>query len=231
MTELVPPAPAATIDEVIQRMTDMYGVLGARDGLACFNTLYLKVTQEIRGGPLMAAFEDLEFLDALDVEFANYYFDACAKALRGEPCPRAWSPLLEHRDRSHTAPVQFALAGMNAHINHDLPLAIISTATERGVEPFGDSRSQRDFFRVNDVLADVESKIKSWFAVGLIGELDERLGSVDDAISMWCIHGARRVAWDTAALLWKLREQPALFDRLERALAAVVNIAGRSVLV
>jgi Family of unknown function (DUF5995) len=231
MRELVPPSPATTIDEVIQRMTEMYEALEARDGLACFNTLYLKVTQEIRGGPLMAAFEDVEFLDALDVTFANYYFDACAKVLRGEPCPPAWAPLLEHRDRSHTAPVQFALAGMNAHINHDLPLAIISTATDRLVEPFGGSRCERDFFRVNDVLADVESKIKSWFAVGMIGALDELLGSVDDAISMWCIHGARRVAWDNAALLWKLREHPGLFEQCERALTAVVNIAGRSVLI
>ncbi len=231
MTAPLPPTPATTIDEVIQRMSDMYDALEARDGLACFNTLYLKVTQEIRGGDRVAAFEDLEFLNALDVTFANLYFDACAKVLRGEPCPAAWAPLLEHRERSHVAPVQFALAGMNAHINHDLPLAIISTARERNVEPFGASPYERDFFRVNQVLADVEAKIKSWFAVGLIGKLDEQLGSVDDAVSMWCIHGARRAAWDTAALLWRLREHPDLFEHCERALTEVVNLAGRSVLI
>jgi hypothetical protein len=231
MTALAPPAPAATIDEVVQRMTDMYDALGAQDGLACFNTLYLKVTQEVREGHRVPAFEDVEFLDALDVIFANYYFEACAKVLRGEPCPPAWAPLLEHRDRSHTAPVQFALAGMNAHINHDLPLAIIATAAERGVEPFRESPYQRDFFRVNDILADVESTIKSWFTQGLIGKLDEHLGSVDDALSMWCIHGARRAAWDNAALLWKLREHPALFDGCEHMLTEVVNLAGRSVLI
>jgi hypothetical protein len=231
MTVLTPPKPAATIDEVIERMTEMYDALEARDGLACFNTLYLKVTQEIRGGNRVAGFEDLEFLDALDVTFANFYFDACSKVLRGEPCPLAWAPLLQERDRGNVAPVQFALAGMNAHINHDLPLAIIATAGQRAIEPFGGSPYERDFFRINDVLADVESKIKSWFDIGLIGELDERFGSVDDALSMWCIHGARRVAWDNAALLWKLREHPRLFDECERALTAVVNLAGRSVLI
>lgn len=228
---LSPPEPATTIQEVIQRMTDMYEALEARDGLACFNTLYLKVTQEIRGGAHVTDFEDLQFLDELDVQFANFYFEACAKVLRGEPCPPAWAPLLEHRDRSHVAPVQFALAGMNAHINHDLPLAVMATASARGVEPFGETPWERDFFRVNDVLADVEGKIKSWFAVGLIGKLDEHLGALDDAVSMWCIHGARRAAWDTASLLWRLRAHQELREDCERALTEVVNLAGRSVLI
>lgn len=230
MTDVPIPQPATTIDEVIDRMAAMYDALDAHDGLACFNTLYLKVTQEIRGG-LAASFEDVAFLDALDVTFANYYFDACARALSGRPCPPAWAPLLEHRDRTHIAPIQFALAGMNAHINHDLPLAIVATAGERGLEPFGETPYQRDFFRVNDVLRDVEGKIKSWFDVGLIGKLDAQLGSVDDAVSMWCIHGTRRAAWDCAALLWRLREHHSLFEDCERMLTEVVALAGRSVLI
>jgi hypothetical protein len=212
-------------------MADMYEALEARDGLACFNTLYLRVTEEIRVRTHATAFEDMDFLDALDVRFANFYFDACAKVLRGEPCPPAWAPLLEHRDRNHVAPVQFALAGMNAHINHDLPLAVVATATDHGVDPFGATPWERDFFRVNDVLADVEGKIKSWFAVGLIGKLDDHIGSVDDALSMWCIHGARRAAWDTASLLWRLRGDGALRSDCERTLTEVVNLAGRSVLI
>ena len=31
-----------------------------------------------------------------------------------------------------TAPIQFALAGMNAHINRDLPLALVETCDELG---------------------------------------------------------------------------------------------------
>jgi hypothetical protein len=33
------------------------------------------------------------------------------------------------------APIQFALAGMNAHINRDLPLALVATCTARKVAP------------------------------------------------------------------------------------------------
>ena len=32
-------------------------------------------------------------------------------------------------------PVQFALAGMNAHINHDLPLAVVSTCSALATAP------------------------------------------------------------------------------------------------
>jgi hypothetical protein len=37
--------------------------------------------------------------------------------------------------RGGIEPVQFALAGMNAHINHDLPLAMVSTCTALGTAP------------------------------------------------------------------------------------------------
>ena len=149
----------------------------------------------------------------------------------GEPCPPAWAPLFEHRNREGISRIQFALAGMNAHINHDLPLAVITTAAEHGLRPFGDCAFERDFFRVNDVLQSVQAKVKTWFEIGIAGEIDRALGDVDDAISMWCIHGARRAAWDAAAILWRLREHPQLRADYEVALASIVNLAGRAVLI
>ena len=41
--------------------------------------------------------------------------------------PTAWQPLFERRADPGIEPIQFALAGMNAHINHDLPLAVVAT--------------------------------------------------------------------------------------------------------
>ena len=38
-------------------------------------------------------------------------------------CRQAWAPLVERRATRGVLPIQFALAGMNAHINHDLALA------------------------------------------------------------------------------------------------------------
>lgn len=120
---------------------------------------------------------------------------------------------------------------MNAHINHDLALAVIGTAAQHGLQPFGNSAFQRDFFRVNEVLRSVQGKIKAWFEVGLAGEVDRALGDVDDAVSMWRIDGARRTAWDVAAIMWRLREHPQLSADYEGALARIVNLAGRAVLI
>jgi hypothetical protein len=48
---------------------------------------------------------------------------------------------------------------------------------------------------------------------------------------MWCIDGARRAAWDMAAVMWRLRDHPQLSVDYEGALARLVNLAGRAVLI
>ena len=63
----------------------------------------------------------------LDVVFANLYFDALVRAERdAASIPSAWKPLLNGRTKSRVARIQFALAGMNAHINRDLPAGIVA---------------------------------------------------------------------------------------------------------
>lgn len=69
-----------------------------------------------------ATFEDPAFLATLDVVFANLYFAALAAALDDvDAAPAAWRPLLLQRHDAGIARIQFALAGMSAHINRDLP--------------------------------------------------------------------------------------------------------------
>ena len=48
--------------------------------------------------------------------------------------PSAWVPLFAQRSRRGVAPLQFALAGMNAHINRDLPVALVTTCRELGLD-------------------------------------------------------------------------------------------------
>src|ERR1700694_4316674 len=58
---------------------------------------------------------------------------------------------------------------MNAHINHDLPLALVSTCVTAGVVPDRDSPQHHDFLKVNDVLAAVEAQVKTEYLTGLLG--------------------------------------------------------------
>jgi hypothetical protein len=97
------------------------------DGLKWFNWLYLQVTQAVENRVSLGGFSDPTWLGALDVQFAGLYFSALQNSLTDAPCPGRWGALFAVRDQARTARIQFALAGMNAHINHDLRMAVIAT--------------------------------------------------------------------------------------------------------
>ena len=128
-------APADPIAGVLARMEAIAAGLPAGDGVACFNHLYLEVTKAVDGQVATAGFADPAFLGALDVTFAGLYFAAVDDAAAGRKPSRAWAPLFEARGRTGIAPIQFALAGMNAHINHDLPIALVKTFEALGSSP------------------------------------------------------------------------------------------------
>ena len=63
--------------------------------------------------------------ERLDVVFAGLFF-AAVDALERDPASAAAGLACRcsrQRSRGGIAPLQFALAGMNAHINRDLPVA------------------------------------------------------------------------------------------------------------
>jgi len=81
--------------------------------------------------------------------------------------PRAWTALFEARAREGFAPIQFALAGMNAHINRDLPLALVKTCRARDVVPARGSPQHADFRAIDPLLAETEARVRRDFATGL----------------------------------------------------------------
>ncbi len=92
------------------------------DGVACFTRLYLDVTKGVQKELAGITFGDPRFLAQLDIAFANLFFSAMdGAAHKPVSVPRAWAPLVEARGARGIAPLQFALAGMSAHINRDLP--------------------------------------------------------------------------------------------------------------
>jgi Family of unknown function (DUF5995) len=223
--------PASDIHGVIARMKAIEASLPRTDGVGYFNRLYLAVTRavhsDVDGRP---TFEDPAFLARLDVVFANFYFAAYADWAGGRGCPDAWKPLFAAREHAWRRPIQFAIAGMNAHINHDLPLAVVATCKERGLEPVKSSPQYRDFERVNKLLSDVEGRVRRWFESGLIADLDRLTGDEADVVAMWSIADARELAWDQAETLWKLRDHPDIAGPYEDALSRLVELGGRGIL-
>jgi hypothetical protein len=131
----VPDAPAVSVAGAIARLEAIAAALPAADGLACFNRMYLDVTRQVNSQLGQGFFADPAFMTQLDVAFANLYFAAAGTAGTPAAEPLAWRPLIEQRAVAGIEPVQFALAGMNAHLNHDLPIAMVSTCTALATAP------------------------------------------------------------------------------------------------
>jgi hypothetical protein len=136
LLQLVSGAPPATIQKAIASMGSIDGVLASDDGLKWFNLLYLKVTKQILANPPASGWQAPVWLTRLDVVFASMYFSTIAGFLAGRnAAPSSWQALLEARRMGGIDRIQFALAGMNAHINHDLALALLQTNAELQLAP------------------------------------------------------------------------------------------------
>ena len=205
--------------------------LPERDGVACFNRMYLEVTRLVRRSSSAHDFEDPRFLEALDVVFANLYFKALADHEAKLDCPRAWIPLFRSRSSRRIAPLQFALAGMNAHINRDLVAAIVETCRELDRRPQRDSPIYRDFTYVNVLLAQAQQEVEPFLKRGIFGLLDRLWGRADEAAEMWSIARAREATWTQAETLWALRADATLSERWLLVLDRTVGFAGRGLLI
>lgn len=228
----VPPlGPATTIADVILRMHAIDAGLPARDGVACFNRMYLDVTVGVGSQVEQGLFADPGWVSALDVVFANRYF-AAVDAMAGPPSaqPTAWRPLLAARSTAGIEPIQFALAGMNIHINHDLPLAVVATCTDLATAPFAGSHHE-DYQRIDKLLDASEQSIRESFEPADLAQADRHVAAVTNLVCSWSINEARDVAWDTALALWEVRDHRLTTQLLSDALARMVALASRSLLV
>ncbi len=221
------PAPVSIAD-VIGRMQAIDALLPANDGLKWFNRLYLMVTQQVDLQPPGGAWRSPVWLTRLDVVFAGLYFTAVAGFLDGHSVPTAWSALLEARYRTGIDRIQFALAGMNAHINHDLPLALLATDAELNVVPAPNSPEFTDYQSVNALLNTVMPSALTMLATDTLGVLAQDTGKVGRLLAFWDICRARDLAWDFASHLRGL--DGLARDAALNAQDALTGVIGRAIL-
>ena len=222
--------PVHTIDEAIARLQALDQALPPSDGVRWFNRLYLDVTLAVRDYCAAAKLSAPPFLQDLDVYFANRYLDALAAADGDSKVPRCWAPLFDARHDPRIAPLQFALAGMNAHIGHDLPMGVVETCQALGVVPTEGSGQHQDYNAINAILGQTEASTKQWLLTGAIKELDHAVAPVDDAAAIWSIERARDAAWIHAEVLWRLRSAPELTNGYLDVLDSTVGMENRALL-
>jgi len=216
---------APTVEQAIERMREIGAGLAESDGVAVFNRMYLTVTELVRDRLGEAYFDDPAALAELDAVFAARYL-AAVDADRASHRPTAcWRPLFELRTHPGIHPLQYALAGMNAHIEHDLPLAVLATCERLGRTPH---QLEADYQRINLLLAQVEDQVRDALLPG-----PDDLPVADPlmhVIGVWSIDKARDAAWASLLALWELRRVPPAFHALAAALSGSVGMASRALL-
>ncbi|MFF7455593.1 DUF5995 family protein [Kitasatospora sp. NPDC008115] len=218
-----PTAAAHGIDAVVRRLRAIAAALPPADGVAVFNRMYLTVTETVRAR--LGAFEDPAAMAVLDTVFAGRYLLAVdAVAARRRP-PACWRPLFELRAHPDVHPVQFALAGMGAHIQHDLPLAVVDTCRRLGREP---EQLAGDYHRINDLLAAVEAAVREQLMPG--PDVLERFEPLTHRLGSWSVDTARDAAWASVRVLWELRGRPSAAAAYGTALDGAVGVLGRALL-
>ena len=220
-----------SIADVLQTMQAIEATCIDGDGLKWFNWLYLLVTQAVEARVASGGFTGPAWLAQLDVQFARLYFGAIDSALSGEPAPGCWEALFLRRKQASIARIQFALAGINAHINHDLPLAIVATCQAASTTPLHGSVQYVDYTALNTTLDSLIESAERTLHVRLLGDALPPVSHLEDTIAAWSVSAAREAAWSNAELLWYLRAEPSLSANFMRTLDGFTTVASKSLLV
>jgi hypothetical protein len=228
----------ATVQTVPQSISDVLQILNTidstcidTDGLKWFNWLYLQATQAVETRVAAGGFTDPAWLSELDVQFAGLYFSALKSSLSGQTTPGCWQVLFDSRDQSAIARIQFALAGINAHINHDLPEAIVATCEVTGTTPDYGGTHYTDYTALNSTLDSLIESAKRTLNVRLPGGALPPVSHLADTIAAWNVSAARESAWRSAEHLWQLRTLPSLVSGFMDMLDGLTTVVSKALLV
>jgi Family of unknown function (DUF5995) len=196
------------IDVLIERMQELLEPLeAAGDPKRIFHATYLRTTiavaEEIRrpGG-----FADPEWTERWDVAFADLYLEALEQLQAGEQPSRPWAiafgapPGLPVLNR--------LLLGMNAHINYDLPQALLAVISDQEFDdPELIARREADHKAIDDILASrVSAEDDELISIGGPGSLLNRaLKPLNQSGTKRFLREARQKVWANAIALSQAR--------------------------
>jgi len=196
------------IDALIERMRQLLEPLeAAGDPKRIFHGTYLRTTiavaEEIKrpGG-----FADPEWTERWDVAFAELYLEALEQLQAGKQPSRPWA--IAFAARPGLPVLNRLLLGMNAHINYDLPQALLAVITD---EEFDDpeliARREADHKAIDDILASRVSAEDEELvsAAGPGSLLDRVLKPLNQRGTRRFLREARQKVWANAISLSQAR--------------------------
>jgi hypothetical protein len=115
---------------------------------------YLRTTEAVGAAVSDGLFEDPDWVERWDVVFAELYLEAHDADIAGEPSqvPRPWR--LAFQAPAELPALRHVLLGINAHVNYDLPQAMLAVISpEDFQDPALLARRRRDHERIDTVLS------------------------------------------------------------------------------
>jgi hypothetical protein len=194
----------------------------------------MRTTQAVADEIARGGFADSDWVRRWDLAFAELYVDAALGAAQaGRPVPGPWRVAFDAAaTRPAAAPLQHVLFGLNAHINYDLPqalLAVISPAEFDDPELL--SRREADHRHVDAVLQSrVGAEDDELGAVSKVTLLDRLLRPANRAASRRFLAEARQKVWHNVVVLDRARRvsddayATTLLDLERRCAARVLDL-------
>jgi hypothetical protein len=144
------------IDDLLARMGALLEpMVASNDERRHFLAVYRRTTLAVKEDLERGGFVDGEWTERWDIVFADLYLEALTTWNETGEAPGPWSIAFGSATRApRVPPIRHLLLGMNAHINYDLPQALLSVITD---EQFDDpallARRARDHEHIDAILA------------------------------------------------------------------------------
>jgi len=206
------------IDELIDRMAALLEPLRtAGDQRQYFHATYQRTTIAVAEELKRGGFTDAEWVERWDVAFADLYLDALQAALAGDRLTRPWD--IAFGAAAGLPPLRHVLLGMNAHINYDLPQALLAVISDA---EFGDAallaRREADHRHIDRVLAAVVDRAAAVpETAGGRGRAGRLLGPANRLAAKRFLVEARAKVWGNARVLARARQQGEAVYQARRA--------------
>jgi Family of unknown function (DUF5995) len=228
------------IDELIARMAALLEPLeSAGDKRRFFHATYQRTTIAVAEQIGRGGFNDASWVEEWDVAFACLYLDALEADLAGRPPSRPWA--IAFGAPAGLPPLRHVLLGMNAHINYDLPQAIVAVISDA---QFDDAalvaRRAADHRAIDGVLASRVAAEEGELArlSGPAPLLDRVLAPLNRLGTQRFLREARQKVWANATALSRARQQGpdayacalALLEELSAAKVAALQAPGQVIL-
>lgn len=201
----------STIEDVIARFRTSYTpLMEANDEKRHFHAVYMRNTIAVREDLERGGFLDPDWVEGWDVVFADLYLEALDRWTRGESPSGPWQVAFEAAKDRDISPLHHVLVGLNAHLNYDLPQALLAVVSDEELQNRELVRRRyRDFKHIDDIVVrrvkEEDLELREVEEPGDRTLVDRMLTPFNRMASKRFLKEARRKVWHNALELAKAR--------------------------